>query len=377
MLAESFTLAAAQVEPVFQDKEATLNKACQWIEEAGNANVDLIVFPETFLPGYPYWGEWVDAARWSERMVELQKNSLHVEDDAVEIIGDEAADADVNVVLGANELSNRPGSDTVYNSLFYFDRSGSLLGRHRKLMPTHFERTVWGRGDPGSLATYDLDVGTLGGLICYENHMTLSKAAICAKGEEIHAATWPGFWSPTESPSDSDGTTSKEIIETCEIYPAVRQYAFETQSFVVSASTYLSDQTLADFPNDAIDYRWISGGSMLIGPTGTVKAGPVFDEETLLTAEFSRDERRTAKAYFDGMGHYTRWDAVSIEVSDATYEPVHSPDTSTGPGGGPAGERSTQSQVDSDVAEMAVERMAERYDISVEAVQDIIENVRG
>ncbi len=137
MPAETFTLAAAQVEPVYHDKEGTLDRTCEWIKRAGDAGADLVVFPETYFPGYPYWRGSVSIPRWTELMVDLQKNSLHVDDEAVEIIGEAAAEADVHVALGTNERSDRRGSDTLYNSIFYFDRSGALRGRHRKLMPTH------------------------------------------------------------------------------------------------------------------------------------------------------------------------------------------------------------------------------------------------
>lgn len=181
---ESFTLAAAQIEPVYHDKAGTLDKTCRWIEQAGNRDADLVVFPETYFPGYPYWRGSVSIPRWTDLMIDLQKNSLHVDDNAIDILGDTIADANLHVVLGTNEVSDRSGSETLYNALFYFDRSGNLVGRHRKLMPTHEERAIWGRGEPGSLQTYDTDIGTIGGLICYENHMTLSKAALTAKGRK-------------------------------------------------------------------------------------------------------------------------------------------------------------------------------------------------
>jgi nitrilase len=103
----------------------------------------------------------------------------------------------------------------------------------------------------------------------------------------------------------------------------VREYAFETQSFVVSASLYLDDMNPPGFEDGELGYDLAAGGSMLVNPAGVVEAGPALDEETLLVAEFSRDERRATKAYFDAMGHYARWDAVSIAVSDTTYDPVH------------------------------------------------------
>lgn len=361
MLSESFTLAAAQVEPVYHDKEGTLDKTCTWIERAGEHDVDVVVFPETYFPGYPYWRRSVSIPRWTELMVELQKNSLSVGDDALDVLGDAIDDADVHVVLGANELSDRKGSETLYNSLFFFDRTGRLVRRHRKLMPTHDERSIWGRGDPGSLQTHDTDVGTVGGLICYENHMTHSKAALTAMGEEIHTACWPGFWEQHGHPGDKTRAADAEARDTCDIYPAMREYAFATQSFVASCSAYMSDDAVDEFGADELGFNVAAGGSMLLNPAGIVKAGPVIGEETLLTAEFHRDERRATKAYFDAMGHYTRWDAVSLDVSDEILDPMRRR----------GGERRPATRDESPLSPAAAEELATEYDVPIDAVEAI------
>ena len=358
MLSESFTLAAAQIEPVYHDKASTLDKTCRYIETAGDEGADLVVFPETYFPGYPYWRGSVSIPRWTDLMVDLQKNSLSVDDEAVEILGETIDEANVNVALGTNELSPRPGSETLYNSIFYFDRDGELMGRHRKLMPTQEERAIWGRGDPSSLATYETDIGTLGGLICYENHMTLSKAALTAMGEEIHAAVWPGFWEQHGHPGDKTRAETAEAVDTCDIYPAMREYAFETQSFVAACSAYMSDDIPEQFSEEELGFNVASGGSMLINPAGIVKAGPLVGEEGILTAEFDRDERRATKAYFDAMGHYTRWDAVSLAVSNETLDPV------TGDG-----RRAHR------LPAAAAEEIADEHGVPIDAVEDVAEAV--
>jgi amidase/nitrilase len=322
-LAESFTLAAAQAEPVYHDREAAVDRTVGWVERAADAGADLVVFPETFFGGYPYWRRATDIPRWTELMVELQRSALRVGDEAMATISEAIAEAGIHVCLGANELDGRPGSETCYNTMFWFDRDGRLVRRHRKLMPTHGERSIWGRGDPDSLAVHDTDLGRLGGLVCYENHMTLSKAALCSMGEEIHAACWPGYWTQDGHPGAKSRAESSAASDTCDIYPAVRSYAFETGSFVVSCSLYLGDMTPPGFEEGEMGYDLAAGGSMLVNPAGVVREGPVLDEEALLVAEFDRDERRAVKAYFDAMGHYSRWDAVNLEISGTSYEPVH------------------------------------------------------
>lgn len=356
---ESVTLAAAQIEPIYHDKEGTVDKTCRWIEKAGREGADLVVFPEAHVPGYPYWRRAGTIADWTEHMVDLQKNSLHVNDDEVVVLGESIADADVNVVLGAHELSDRPGSNTLYNAMFFFDRSGQVLGRHRKLMPTHGERAIWGRGDPESLRLYDMDLGMVGGLICYENHMTLSKAALCAMGEEIHVASWPGFWEQGSHPGEKSRAESSEANDTCDIYPAMRQYAFETQSFVVSCSAFLSEDIPESFQGE-LSFNVAAGGSMLINPAGIVKAGPIIDEETLLTAEFHRDERRATKAVFDAVGHYSRWDAVNLEISDGRLEPIH-------------WHHGAGSKEDGQLSGDELRSLAEEHEVPVETVEAILE----
>ena len=360
MPAESFTLAAAQIEPVYHDKEGTLDKTCRYIEKAGKQDVDLVVFPETYFPGYPYWRGSVSIPRWTDLMVDLQKNSLSVDDEAMDVLGDAIDDANLNVALGTNELSDRAGSETLYNSIFYFDRHGELMGRHRKLMPTHEERAIWGRGDPSSLATYDTDMGTLGGLICYENHMLLPKAALAAMGEEIHAAVWPGFWEQHGHPGDKTRAESADAIETCDQYPAMREYAFSTQSFVAACSAYMGDDVPEGFSEDELGWNIAAGGSMLINPAGIVKAGPLIGEEGLLTADFERDERRATKAYFDAMGHYSRWDAVSLDVSDETLSPFSE------------GSRGHHGRC---LSAAAAQEIAEEYEIPIDAVEDVADAV--
>ena len=358
-VAETFTLGAAQIEPEYHDAEGTLDKTCRWIERAGDRGVDVLVFPETYFPGYPYWRRSTSIARWTDLMVDLGANSLHVDDDAVETIGEAVADANCHLVLGTNEVDDRRGSETLYNSLFFFDRSGELVRRHRKLMPTHDERTIWGRGDPEHLTTHDTDVGRLGGLVCYENHMTLSKAALCADGEEIHAAVWPGFWEQHGHPGDKTRADSAAARDTCDIYPAVREYAFETQSFVASCSAYMSDDVPEGFEEGEIGFGVGNGGSMLVNPAGIVKAGPAVGEETLLTAEFDRDERRATKAYFDAMGHYARWDAVNLEVRDGRPEPVHDHHPDDRPA----------------LSAARAQTLAEEYDVDVETVEAVADAI--
>lgn len=357
MIPEKFKLGAAQVEPVYHDKEATIDKAISWIEQAAKKDIDLLVFPETFVPGYPYWRGF-EIPQWSEKMVELQKNSISKDDESIEKLQESISNANLHVALGANEISDRSGSNTIYNSILFFDKQGELVRTHRKLMPTHTERAVWGRGDPSSLSTHDSDIGQIGGLICYENHMTMSKAALTTMGEEIHPAVWPGFWEQDGHPGNKKAAETEEAIKTCDQYAAMREYAFETQSYVASASAYMSDDVLEDVSGGDIDYNIAAGGSMLINPAGIVKEGPVIGKEALLTAEFTNDERRATKAYFDALGHYSRWDAVNLNISTESLQPFN-----------------TNSEADKEISSYDIQNIAEEADVDIEVVENIIDKV--
>src|SRR3954452_23350065 len=181
------TIAAVQAAPVFLDRDATTEKACALIKEAGANGASLIVFPETFIPTYPDW-VWRGAGGRGGAFVRLlYDQSVAVPGPVVDRLGEAAREADAYVAMGINELDG----GTIYNTLIYLAPDGSLVGRHRKLMPTGGERTVWGYGDGSTLDVVATPFGTVGGLICWENYMPLARAAMYARGVDIYLApTW-------------------------------------------------------------------------------------------------------------------------------------------------------------------------------------------
>ncbi len=308
---EEVKVAAAQVSPVFMDKEATVDKACNAIEEAGRNGAQLILFAETFIPGFPYWRGIQPISRWSELMVEYQKNSLRIPSSETDILADASRDAGITSVIGCTEMSDRKGSETLYNTLLFIDNQGEILGRHRKLMPTHAERMIWGWGSAEDVAVFDTDIGTVGGLVCYEHHMSLLRAAMGELGEEIHCAVWPGWWVMKRHPGDKKRFTEGDDLHLCDIEHAVREYAFENQTFVISVGQYIPDD---EMPGECKDFNVAAGGSMIVNPAGVVLAGPVFNKEKILYATLDADDRRHTKAYFDAVGHYSRDDVFDLRV---------------------------------------------------------------
>ena len=262
---------AAQISPHFFDKEKTLNKTCDYIREAGHLGVDLMVFPETYFCGYPYWRGGVSVRQSTELGARIIQSAIFWNGEEAQHMAEEARKAKVNCVVGINELSDQPGSRTVYNSLIVIGRDGKIVGRHRKLMPTHSDRVYWGMGDASDIRTFQLDIGCVGACICYEHHMTLLRAAMAVKGEEIHCALWPGWW-------NVEGHLGAKVAapgaKTCDIESAVRQHAVENQVFVVSSSWYLADSDIPPELEEVMKYNLAVGGSCIVNPSRTGARSP-------------------------------------------------------------------------------------------------------
>ena len=310
---------AAQISPHFFDREKTLEKTCEYIEKAGRIGIDLLVFPEVYFCGYPYWRGTVSVRQSTELAARIIQSAIRWDGQEAQQMAETAKTAKVNCVIGINELSDRPGSRTVYNSLIVISRKGEIVGRHRKLMPTHSERVYWGMGDASDIRTFHLDIGTVGACICYEHHMTLLRAAMAIKGEEIHCSLWPGWWR-------LDGHLGAKSAEagghTCDIESAVRQHAIENQVFVVSCSWYMKDSDIPAELKDSMKYNLAVGGSCIVNPSGIIIEGPVFNEECIVHKEIDLEERDLAKAYFDCLGHYSRPDILSLRIHDEAWSPT-------------------------------------------------------
>jgi nitrilase len=318
-MAPTLKVGAAQVAPKFFDRAGTLAGTIEWIEEAGRLGLDLLVFPETYFAAYPYWRGAVSVRRSTELVVEMQRSALTIPGEETEALAAAARRARVNCVIGLNELDDRPGSLTLYNTLLFVGRDGRLLGRHRKLMPTHSERVYWGMGDAADIRVFDMDIGRVGGLICYEHHMTLLRAAMAVRGEEIHCAVWPGWWTVERH---LGAKRAQAGARECDIEPAIREYAIENQVFVVSASWYLPPEAVPAELVREMAYNLAVGGSCIVNPAGLFVREPVFHEERIVWAEIDLEERRLAKAYFDCLGHYARFDLLTLRIREEAWTPT-------------------------------------------------------
>lgn len=185
-------------------------------------------------------------------------------------------------------------------------------------MPTHEERLVWGMGDGSDLQVYSTGIGRLGGLICWEHHMILARAALVMKGEELHAAVWPGSWYTTTRLIEADREGKY-----CDAFPAIREHAFEAGAFVISAAPVIQKKQIpTEFPyREKTNFDWACGGSAIVDPSGNYLAGPVFDEEKILCADCEADSIKISKAFFDALGHYARFDVARLDLREDGWTP--------------------------------------------------------
>jgi nitrilase len=303
----SYRVAAVQASPVLFDIDRAVQKAVGLIEEAADNGAALVAFPETWLTGYPAWifgtPGWEDP-RSKRAFRLLQENAVSVPGPMTEVLCDAARRCRVELVMGINERDGRFSRGTLYNSQLFIGSEGQLRGVHRKLVPTHAERIVWGQGDGSTLTVHDTELGRLGGLICWEHWMPLARFAMHAQGEQVHVAGWP------------------EVPEVHHL--ASRHYAFEGRCYVVCVGSYLS---LSDIPEDSdlraavADYDFgdsedevLPGGSGVIGPDGQWVAGPEAGREVIVYADVDLDRVGEEQQALDSAGHYNRPDVFSLTV---------------------------------------------------------------
>ena len=304
-----FKAAAIQAAPIFLDREATVEKAGQLIQEAANKGAELIAFPEVYIPAYPYWNRLDNPFRGRKYFVELVKNAVEIPSPATERLGQYARKANAYIVMGINEKVPET-LGTLYNTNLLIDRKGKILGAHRKLMATFIEKITWGGGDGHTLKIYDTDCGKLGMLNCGENTNSLARFALIAQGEQVHIANYPG-----QPAGDESGYDIRHAIE---IRSAA--HAFEGKLFnVVSCSIF--SQEIAKLLGDTEEkYRMINKGSAgltaIYGPDGKCMAGPLDpNQEGMVIAEIDIEKIIIEKLQHDIAGHYNRFDVLSLNLN--------------------------------------------------------------
>ena len=311
-LRREIRVASAQVSGGLLDLDLSVNRLLEVLPRAAEEGVQLVVFPETFLGGYPYWRGHVDVVEETELAARLHEHAVRTDSAIVAEIGSEAVRLGLTLIVGANEADTRMGSQTSYNSVFVFDPEVGFIGRRRKLIPTHTERAYWGNGTSEDVRIFDTSVGSIGALICYEHHMLPAQLALALLGEQIHCALWPGYWTTNSHIADKrPGLGTGDV----EIDAIVRAYAMHSQNFVVSANAILRDGDIPDDIRPKLGYNLARGGSSIVDSSGRYLAPPLADEEGLVIAEIGFESRSLTKAYVDTVGHYARWDIFDFRIS--------------------------------------------------------------
>jgi nitrilase len=305
-------IAVIQKPPVMLDREKTIDRALDSVDEAVGQGASLLVFPEAYIPGYPTW-IWRlrpggDMALSGEIHARLRANAVDIARGDLQLVQDAAARHGVTIVLGVNELDSNFSGTTLFNTVVIIGPEGTILNRHRKLMPTNPERMVWGIGDATGLRVVDTPAGRLGALICWESYMPLARYALYAQGIEIYVA-------PTWDTSDTWLATMRHI-------------AMEGGCWVIGTATALQGSDLPDdFPErDRLfdPEEWINdGNAVVVKPMGKVVAGPLNREKGILYAEIDEEDARRARRSLDVCGHYSRPDIFSFSVDRRPLDPVN------------------------------------------------------
>ena len=302
----SITVGLAQIAPVWLQRDATLEKIVTRINDAAARDCDLVAFGEALVPGYPFWVERTEGAKFESS---LQKSlfahyvseGVCIEDGDLESVCAAARDNNIAAYVGIMERAANRGGHSLYCSMVYIDQSGVIGSVHRKLMPTHEERLVWAMGDGHGLRTHKLGPFTVGGLNCWENWLPLPRAALYAQGEDLHVAIWPGNVHNTED--------------------ITRFIARESRSYVVSVSGLMRKDDIdtslphADLLLESADDVMANGGSCVAGPDGEWVLEPQTGTESLSVVEIDHTRVLEERHSLDVVGHYSRPDVTRLVVN--------------------------------------------------------------
>jgi len=306
---EKLKIALAQISPVWFQKEQTLDKVIDYVKQAGQQDCELVVFGEALVPGYPFWIENTNGAKFNcdkqkAIQAEYAVQAVQIERGDLDALCQTADEFSIAIYLGIIEKPVERGGHSLYCSLVYINQRGEIQSVHRKLMPTYEERLSWSIGDGHGLVTHSLGDFTLGGLNCWENWMPLARASLYAQGEDLHIAVWPGNLSNTV---DITPVMAKEgrsyVMSVCglmrpkDINTSSPEIAELLQSSISSENTFIAQ-----------------GGSCIANPDGSWLIEPQVGVEGLFTAELDPKFVRRERHNFDPSGHYSRPDVLTLNV---------------------------------------------------------------
>ncbi|KUO63088.1 MAG: hypothetical protein APF84_11210 [Gracilibacter sp. BRH_c7a] len=302
-------VAAVQSAPVFLNREATTEKACSLIREAGENGARVIAFPESYIPAHPIWFHFhpgTDSIA-TKLSVELFKNSVEIPGPEVEALGAAAREANAYVIMGICEkIPNTFG--TMFNTQIFIGPDGTLLGKHQKIMPTVGERLVHKGGYGDTFMTFNTEFGPISGLVCGENTNPLAIFALTAEGTRIHIMGWPNHFPKISRPM-------RERVETTS-----KTFAEMTKAFVISSCAIVDEDIIKILKVNPEQEEFLrnplnSGGSSIVSPDTKVLAGPMGNEEGIIYADIDLEVGVKMKIRHDFAGHYNRPDIFHLTIN--------------------------------------------------------------
>lgn len=299
--------AAAQIKPVLDDSYATIEKVCDTIRMAAAQGTDIIVFPETFVPNYPYFSFVVPPVAQGKAHLKLYDEAVVVPSPHTDAVGATARECNMVVVLGINERDH----GTLYNTQLIFDTTGEIVQKRRKITPTYHERMIWGQGDGSGLRAVDTTLARIGALACWEHYNPLARYALMADHEEIHCGQFPG------------SMVGQIFADQMEV--TIRHHALESGCFVINSCGWLDDAQIQSITADPAMQKGLRGGCMtaIISPEGRHLCTPITEGECIAYADLDMALIEKRKRMMDSVGHYARPELLSLNLNQAVQQTVY------------------------------------------------------
>ncbi len=293
--------AAVQISPVLYSRDGTMEKVLTAIDKAAIEGAELVVFPETFVPYYPYFSFVLPPVLMGKPHLKLYEQAVEVPGPVTHAVSAAAQTHEIVIVLGVNERDR----GSLYNTQLIFDADGTLALKRRKITPTYHERMVWGQGNGSGLRTVETAVGTVGALACWEHYNPLARYSLMAQHEQIHCAQFPG------------SMVGPIFAEQTEV--TLRHHALESACFVVNATGWLTEEQIAEIAPDEKLQKALRGGcyTSIISPEGVHLCEPIREGEGMAIADLDFALITKRKRMMDSVGHYSRPDLLQLQLNNA------------------------------------------------------------